>query len=312
MSDTLDPSAQAVLDAVAEAGLPSFETLSPAEARAAYIQRRGAAQPPMPALDRIEDMEIRTAEAQIPLRIYRPTPATGPAPALMFFHGGGWVIGNLESHNPVCRILAESSGMTVISVDYRLAPENRFPAGITDCIDATLWAHENAGTLGIDPDRMAVAGDSAGGGFAAAVALYMRDLGPMALKAQALIYPVTDLGMTHPSHSDPKTDMMLTHALMRWFRDNYIRSDADIDDWRASPLRAPSLEGLPPAHVLTAGFDPLCDEGRAYADRLRAAGVTVEEDRYPGLFHGFVTMGGAIPQAATAARTVGRWLAETV
>ena len=223
----------------------------------------------------------------------------------MFFHGGGFVIGNLDSHDVVCRKLAHEGELIVISVDYRLAPEHKFPAAVEDSIAATKWVAANAGQLGVDAARIMVGGDSAGGNLAAVTAIALRDTGPT-LAGQVLIYPATDFAMNHPSHSEPETSLLLTHTVIRWFIDHYL-GDADRNDWRASPARA-KLAGLPPAYVLVAGADPLRDEGHEYAERLRQAGVAVTYRYFPGQFHGFFTMGKLLNQANIAASEISAWL----
>jgi len=226
----------------------------------------------------------------------------------VFFHGGGWVIGDLDSHDVVCRQLADEGQLIVISVDYRLAPEHKFPAAVEDAISATQWVAANAIALGIDAARLCVGGDSAGGNLAAVVAIAARDGNGPALSGQVLIYPATDFAMTHPSHGEPETSVLLTHSVIRWFRDHYLNGAADVHDWRASPARATTLIGLPPAYVLTAGADPLRDEGDEYAQRLREAGVAVTHRSFPGQFHGFFTMGKLLQQANAAASDIGAWL----
>jgi len=217
------------------------------------------------------------------------------------------VIGNLDSHDVVCRKLADEGQLVVISVDYRLAPEHKFPAAVDDAVAATTWLAGHAGQLGIDASRLMVGGDSAGGNLAAVVAISARDNGP-ALAGQVLIYPAVDFAMKHPSHSEPETSVLLTHSVIKWFSAHYLNSVADGNDWRASPARVTSLAGLPPAYVLTAGADPLRDEGVEYAEHLRQAGVAVTYRHFPGQFHGFFTMGKLLPQANVAASDIGAWL----
>jgi acetyl esterase len=226
----------------------------------------------------------------------------------VFFHGGGWVIGDLDSHDVVCRKLAHEGELIVISIDYRLAPEHKFPAAVEDAIAATQWIAGHATELGIDATRLAVGGDSAGGNLAAVVAISARDGNGPAIAGQVLIYPAIDFAMTHPSHREPETSILLTHSVIKWFRDHYLSSAADVHDWRASPARAETLVGLPPAYVLTAGADPLRDEGDEYARRLKEAGVAVTTRSFPGQFHGFFTMGKLLQQANVAAEEIGVWL----
>jgi acetyl esterase len=311
MPVTLDPDAAAVFKAFQEAGRPPYETVSPTEARELYLKARFVSNPEPPELKSVRPLAIPAPHGSIPARLYKPLrlrEANGLAPCLVFFHGGGFVIGNLDSHDVVCRKLADEGQLIVIAVDYRLAPEHKFPAGVEDVVTATKWVADNARQLGIDASRLSVGGDSAGGNLAAVVAISARDGNGPAIAGQVLIYPGTDFAMTHPSHSEPETSILLTHSVIRWFRDNYLNGAADVDDWRASPARVKSLTGLPPAYVLTAGADPLRDEGDEYAKRLKEAGVPVTYRTFPGQFHGFFTMGKLLQQANVAAREIGDWL----
>jgi acetyl esterase len=311
MPVTLDPDAAAVYKAFQEAGRPAYETLSPDEARGFYLAGRAVSNPEPPELDQVAPLAIPAPHGAIPARIYTPKrlrKAGGLAPVLVFFHGGGWVIGDLESHDVVCRKLADQGELVVISVDYRLAPEHKFPAAVDDAIAATTWIAANAASLGLDASKLCVGGDSAGGNLAAVVALSARDGNGPAIAGQVLIYPATDFAMTHPSHREPETSILLTHSVIKWFRDHYLNGGADIHDWRASPARAKTLIGLPPAYVLTAGADPLRDEGDEYAKSLQAAGVPVTHRHFPGQFHGFFTMGKLLQQANVAATDIGGWL----
>jgi acetyl esterase len=311
MPVTLDPDASAVYKAFQEAGRPPYETVTPAEARELYLKGRFVTNPAPPELENVQPLAIPSPHGSIPARIYTPKTlrkADGLAPVLVFFHGGGWVIGNLDSHDVVCRKLADEGQLMVISVDYRLAPEHKFPAAVDDAIEATKWIAGNAEQLGIDASRLTVGGDSAGGNLAAVVAIAARDGNGPAITGQVLIYPATDFAMTHPSHSEPETSVLLTHSVIKWFRDHYLNGSPDAGDWRASPARAKTLTGLPPAYVLTAGADPLRDEGDEYAGRLKEAGVPVTYRTFPGQFHGFFTMGKLLQQANVAASDIGAWL----
>lgn len=310
MPVTYDPDAAAVLAAFRAAGRPPYETLTPAEAREMYLAARPVSQPEPPPIASAESLTIPGPAGGIPARLYKPLTlrqSGGLSPCLVFFHGGGWVIGNLDSHDVVCRTLADEGQLIVISVDYRLAPEHKFPAAVDDAVAATEWISANARGLGVDPSRLIVGGDSAGGNLSAVVAIHAREAGPK-LAGQVLIYPATDFTMTHPSHSEPETSAILTHTVIRWFRDHYIGGASDGEDWKASPARAGTLAGLPPAFVLTAGADPLRDEGDEYAQRLGDAGVPVTYRSYPGQFHGFITMGKILPKAGVALREIGDWL----
>lgn len=311
MPAILDPDAAAVFKAFQEAGRPPYETVGHTVARELYLAGRVVSNPEPPELESVKPLSIPAPHGFIPARIYtpkNPRQVDGLAPALVFFHGGGWVIGDLDSHDVVCRKLADEGRLIVISVDYRLAPEHKFPAAVDDSIAATKWIAENARQLGIDASKLSVGGDSAGGNLAAVVAISARDGDGPAIASQVLIYPATDFAMTHPSHSEPETSLLLTHSVIKWFRDHYLNGAADVHDWRASPARATTLVGLPPAYVLTAGADPLRDEGDEYADRLKQAGVAVTYRHFPGQFHGFFTMGKLLQQANVAASEIGAWL----
>jgi acetyl esterase len=311
MPVTLDADAAFVYKAFQEAGRPAYESLSPAEAREYYRQARFVTNPEPPLLKSVEPLTIPAPHGSIPARRYTPKTlrqSNGLAPCLIFFHGGGWVIGDLDTHDVVCRKLADEGQLIVISVDYRLAPEHKFPAAVDDALEATAWIAGHAKELGIDASRLLVGGDSAGGNLAAVVALAARDGNGPTISGQVLIYPATDFSMTHPSHREPETSILLTHSVIRWFRDHYLRSAADEGDWRASPARAERLAGLPPAFVLTAGADPLRDEGEEYAKRLKQAGVAVTFRTFPGQFHGFITMGKLLNQANIAGAEIGAWL----
>jgi acetyl esterase len=308
MPVVLDADAAAVYKAFLEANRPPYENGTPAEAREMYLAARFATNPEPPELESAKPLSIPAAHGSIPARIYTPKKLRkkdGLAPCLVFLHGGGFVIGNLDSHDVVCRKLAHEGEMIVISVDYRLAPEHKFPAAPEDAIVATKWVADNAKQLGVDAARIVVGGDSAGGNLAAVTAIALRESGPK-LAGQLLIYPSTDFRMNHPSHSEPETSILLTHSVIQWFIDHYM-GDADRDDWRASPARA-KLAGLPPAYVLVAGGDPLRDEGNEYAERLKAAGVGVTYRFFPGQFHGFLTMGKLLNQANIAASEISAWL----
>jgi acetyl esterase len=311
MPVTLDPDAAFVFKAFQEAARPAYETLSPEEAREYYREARFVCSPEPPELKSVVPLAVPAPHGLIPGRIYTPNKlrqADGIAPCLVFFHGGGWVIGDLDTHDVVCRKLADEGQLIVISIDYRRAPEHKFPAAVDDAIAATAWIAAHAKGLGIDATRLLVGGDSAGGNLATVAAIAARDGNGPAISGQVLIYPATDFTMAHPSHSEPETSILLTHSVIRWFRDHYLNGTADIHDWRASPALAKTLVGLPPAYVLTAGADPLRDEGDDYARRLTQAGVAVTHRTFPGQFHGFFTMGKLLQQANIAASEIGAWL----
>jgi acetyl esterase len=303
----LDPQVQAVIDMVARSGRPAYHTLSPKDARQLFLETRPAATPTPPEIGSVRNVVAETPQGAIPLRVYRPAGVAGAAalPAYVYFHGGGWVIGDLETHDVLCRQLTAASGASVISVDYRLAPEHKFPAAADDAWAATHWIVAHAAELGLDAGRLAVGGDSAGGNLAAVVALMARDAGGPAIRQQVLIYPVTDVMRETRSYADFADGYMFTRDSMRWFVAHYLRSRDDASDWRVSPLRAPSLAGLPPALIVTAGFDLLRDDGEMYAGRLRDAGVTVDYVCYGGMIHGFAGMGRLIDTAQRVVSLIG-------
>ena len=279
---TLDPGAQKVLDLIEESGRPPFEAFSVPEAREAYVSSRKALQPDPIDIAEVRDLSMPGPAGAIPLRLYRGRPlvAGEPQPVLVFYHGGGWVIGDLESHDTVCRELAHQSGCTIIAVDYRLAPEHVFPAAVDDCIAATEWVVANAAELGVDADRLAVGGDSAGGNLAAVVAIHARDNGGPAIKFQLMIYPATDMRMETASYA-AATHPPVTRATMEWFIDLYMPDKSQRTDWRASPLLAKDLSNLPPSFTITAGYDPLSDEAEQYVEALEAAGSPAKLRRFP-------------------------------
>lgn len=291
----LHPQAELLIAAATAAGLPPIEELSSDEARRHYNQR-SAELPANPTVGEVSNRTIPGRGGELPIRIYRPVD-TGPAsaegtqtPALMFFHGGGWVIGTIDTHDVVCRALCEATSATVVSVDYRLAPEHPFPAAPDDCTAATKWVATNGAEIGVDGTRLAVCGDSAGGNLAAVVALDCAD-GPK-ISAQALVYPAVDATREEAgSLVDNAEGYLLTTAAMRWFYDHYVADQSQLSDARCSPLLT-DLAGQPPAIVMTAEYDPLRDEGEAYADALRSAGVEVEFFQYDGQVHTFFTQVG--------------------
>ena len=294
----LDPQAQSLVDAMAKLNLKPIEDSTPEEARES-MRSRTAALGPFPDVAAVTDRRVPVQGAEITVRLYAPAGA-GPHPALVFYHGGGWVIGDLDTHDGLCRTLTNAAGCIVASVDYRLAPETKYPAAAEDSYAALVWLAANAARLGIDPRRIAVGGDSAGGNLSTVVALMARDRKGPALAAQILIYPVTDHNLDTPSYHENATGYVLTREGMRWFWRHYLVREEQGQEPLASPLRAPSLAGLPPALVITAACDPLRDEGEAYAARLRDAGVPVTLTRYDGMFHGFIRMTRFLDKARAA------------
>lgn len=298
----LDPHAKQLIDFLASRNLPSFHTLSPVEARAFYKDRRSATQPDPQPVAAVEELAVPGPAGNVPVRSYRPQGISADAvlPALVYYHGGGHTIGDLDTHDTLCRELCNQSGYAVFSVDYRLGPEHKFPAAVDDSFAALHWIATNAGRLSIDTGKLAVGGDSAGGNLAAVMSLLARDQGGPAIAFQLLIYPATDLRFLTPSHKANGQGYLLTTEVIEYFTASYLNKDSDRLDWHASPALAKDHRGLPPALIVTAGYDPLRDEGKDYADLLRAAGNQVEYIDYPGQIHGFITMGKVIAQANEA------------
>jgi acetyl esterase len=286
MTMPLHPQAQIMCDVVNAMGGPaaSDDRLQEARDGLAVLTASGAGEPQPVA--QVEDRTVPGPHGDIPVRIYRPVDVTG-LPVLVWLHGGGWTIGSVECHDPITRAIANAAECVVLSVDYRLAPEHPFPAPLDDCWAALQWVAANASDFGGDPDRIAVGGDSAGGNLSAVCALLARDAGAPQLALQLLVYPVTDGARDTESYTTNGTGYLLERSQMDWFYDCYLRDGVDSSDWRVSPLRVPSLEGVAPALVITAEFDPLRDEGEAYAKRLADAGVPVTLARYDGMIHAF-------------------------
>jgi acetyl esterase len=298
----LDPQARKLLDLIESRGIPPTHTLSPEEARRFYRERRSVTQPEPPAVAQSRQLQAPGPHGAISLRMVRPLGSADDAmlPALVFFHGGGWVIGDLETHDTLCRQLANGAGCAVLSVDYRMGPEHRFPAAVDDCVAALAWVAREAGALGLDASRIAVGGDSAGGNLAAVIALAARDAGGPSLAYQLLIYPATDMRRIAPSHAHNGQGYLLTSETIAWYHDHYIDDPRHDLDWRASPLLHADFANLPPALVLTAGYDPLRDEGLQYAQRLSEAGNRVSYVCFERQIHGFILMGRVIDEANDA------------
>jgi acetyl esterase len=293
---SVHPEVAALLERAARSPLPPYHAVSPFVARRIYRDTRAALAPKPPEVAQVGLQVFGNAVA---VRCYRPV-RDAVLPALVFFHGGGWTIGDLDTHDVLCRQLANGARCAVFSVDYRLAPEHPFPAAVEDCFFVTKEVHQHAEELKIDPKRIAVGGDSAGGNLAAVVALLARDRGAPPLAGQLLIYPATDQRCGFPSHERNARGYLLTREAIGFFRNAYLPREKDRSDCRASPLLAASHAGLPPAFVLTAAYDPLVDEGRAYAERLAQAGVEVEYRECPDMVHGFVLFGGVVAAANAA------------
>jgi len=304
LGNKLYPEVRTLLEANEAEGGPAIETLSPGEARQAAIDALKAVAGQPEEIGRVEDLRIPHPERPIPIRIYSPA-AEGPSPCLVYFHGGGWVLCDLDTHDAVCRAIARRAGAVVVAVDYRLSPEHKFPAAVEDCFAATQWVAANAARLAVDPRRIAVGGDSAGGNLSAVMCLKSRDEGSPALALQVLVYPVTNLAsFDTPSYREFAEGYYLTRAEMEWFRGHYLARSEDARSPYASPLLAPELRGLPPALVITAECDTLRDEGEAYAKRLAEAGVEVTCTRYGGMIHPFFSLGGVFSQGRRAIEQV--------
>ena len=311
MAAKLHPDAARLVHTMRLAGRPPFEEMSPAEARIAYAASRAALQRPPADVANVRDLSMPGPAGTIPLRLYRGlgTADAAALPCLLYLHGGGWVVGDLGSHDGVCRRLANIAGCCVAAVDYRLAPEHPFPAAVDDAAAAYSAVVANAAAWGIDPERIAVGGDSAGGNLAAVLALMGREGALPKPVFQLLIYPAVDLACAAGSYARVTSGVPLTAATMRWFIDWYVPEARDRVDWRASPLRAASLAGTPPAFVMTVAHDPLCDEGRAYAERLEQDGVAVTALHVADQAHGLLTMGAVIGPAELYLQIIGQTLA---
>jgi len=290
----INPQVQGLLEELAKQGLPPFEQMSPTQARLVALGFRDLQGEPENVRE-IKDILVPGPAGSLPVRVYHPSPGKS-LPLVVFYHGGGWVIGDVEIADKPCRALANASQCVIASVNYRLSPETKFPGPAEDCYAATKWLTEHARDIGADGRLVVVAGDSAGGNLAAVVALMARDRGGPTLAYQLLIYPVTTTakGNQFASYRDNGEGYLLTKAGMEWFWDHYLASPDDGKNPYASPLHASSLSGLPPAMVITAEFDPLRDEGQAYARRLQEAGVKVKSSHYDGMIHGILWMAGAL------------------
>ena len=295
----LDADMKALLDQMAAAKTPSFHRMTPQAARE-QMARRMAGGEPVPVA-RVEDRKVAGPNGDIRIRIYTPE-GDGPFGALVYFHGGGWVVGDIEMTDQPCRMVTNAAGCVTVSVDYRLAPEHKFPAGPEDCYAATKWVAENGRAIGVDAKRIAVGGTSAGGNLAAATALMARDRGGPGIAYQLLIYPATRRELDTPSHQQFANDgyYVLSRADMEWFWGHYLAREADALNPYACPARAETLAGLPPAMVMTAEYDPLRDEGEAFAARLREEGVATVLKRYEGVTHGFFGMPSLVEKSRQA------------
>jgi acetyl esterase len=300
---SLHPLIQKTLNFIYAGGREPLHFMSPAVARAHYEATHAFLDMPLPQVDEVRDIIIPGPAGEIAARVYCPqgTAGHGDLPVMVYFHGGGWVIGSIKTHDRVCRYMANAAKAVVVSVDYRLAPEHKFPAGFEDCLAAVTWVSAHGGEIGADARHLAVAGDSAGGNLAAALTHWCRDHGGPHIAYQILIYPVTDpLEAGYASRSRYSEGYFLEQSMIDWFLAQYVSSPVDGGNILVSPLRAENFAGLPPAFITTAGLDPLCDEGKAYADKLSAAGVPVTYRCHEQMIHGFITMGGLIPDARHA------------
>jgi acetyl esterase len=299
-----------VIERMARAHQAPYYTLTPAQAKAAYEKGAGVLEVPKPQLARVEDFAVPARDGHaLPARLYAPSQAR--LPVLLFFHGGGFTVGSIATHDTLCRVLSEKSGCAVVSVDYRLAPEHKFPTASNDAWDACLFVAKSAAELGLDGSRLALGGDSAGGTLAAVCAILARDAGlPVGL--QMLFYPGTTAHQDTASHQRFAEGPLLGEPLITWFFAQYLNGPAERDDWRFAPLNAEDVEGVAPAWVGLAECDPVVDEGIAYADKLRAAGVPVDLEIYRGVIHEFVKMGRAIPEALQAQADAARALKEAL
>jgi acetyl esterase len=297
----LDPQAQALMQLMIDKGVPPVHTMTPEEARASYRSRRAFTQPDAPEVFKVEDKEVSANGVNVPVRVYHPHAAQSHSalPGLVYLHGGGWTIGDLDTHDVLCRSLCLQAGIVVVSVDYRMGPEHKFPAAYDDSVAAFNWTVAQAASLGIDASRIAIGGDSAGGNLAAAACLGLRGQSVQAA-FQLLIYPATIMWQDTASYHANGKGYMLTKESIAYYTESYLRNREDAKDWRASPQLADSHAGLPPAFIITAGFDPLRDEGLMYANALTKAGVSSQYICFERQIHGFITMGRVMQEANTA------------
>jgi acetyl esterase len=302
----LNPKIEQVLDMIARAKRPPYHELTASQARSSYEKSAPILEIPSAPMFSVEDLAVPVRDGStIRARLYHPEPPSWaePAPALVYFHGGGFTVGSVDTHDALCRMLARDGRCAVLSVDYRLAPEHKFPTAVDDAFDALAWLHANAAVHGVDAARIAVGGDSAGGTLATVCAVLARDAG-IALALQLLIYPGTTGHQQTDSHERLADGFLLSSQTIQWFFRQYLREAADRDDWRFAPLDgtrgAPDFRGVAPAWIAIAEYDPLVDEGTTYADKLRAARNTVTLARYDGMIHEFFKMGGYVPEVAQA------------
>lgn len=308
----LDPQAAAFLEQLARQRAHPIETLPVDLTRRAALLGAGISVDP-PELALVEDRKIlRNDGTELLIRITVPKDESGPRAVCLYFHGGGWVLNSVETHDDLVRRLTAESGCVFINVEYRLAPEFKYPAALEDAYTALLWTHEHAAELGCDSDRIAVAGDSAGGNLAAALCLMARDRGGPPIASQALIYPITDCDFERRSYHENAEGYFLTRKEMKWFWNHYVATSDQMSEPYASPIRADSLANLPPAIVLTAEYDPLRDEGEAYAEALRSAGVPVTFYRYDGMIHAFVRRVHQFDAAFCAIQKISQHLRSTI
>jgi len=313
VASALDPQIRALLEQASESNAPELCTFPIEKARELYQGNAATLAGEPPKVGKSVDRSIAGPGGDLPMRIYWPdTQADTKLPVLLFFHGGGWCIGSPETHDHVCRWLTANSDCIVVSVDYRMGPEHKFPAAVDDAVAATEWVLENAAEIGADRQRVGVGGDSAGGNLAAVVSLIMRDRNAGSIRAQLLIYPATDMTMSHESHKLFGAGYRLTRAMMVWSVVNYLQAGADVFDFRASPIMASDHTNLPSAMIITAEFDPLRDEAEAYAVKLRESGVSVSGVCYDGMIHGFIGMTGVVDAAMTALLDASAFLKETL
>ena len=306
-SRTMDPKAQIVGEFVKSIRVPGYFPPLP-ELRQQLRTMVTLMDEPAPALERVEDLRIPGPAGEIPARAYAPRAGQTPLPIVAYFHGGGWVQGDLETHHGLCARLAKHADVLVVAVDYRLAPEHKFPAAVEDCLAAYRWLRAHGREIAGDATRVAVAGDSAGGNLSAVVSQLAAQNGGPVPTCQVLIYPSVDFSLETQSHRELADGHVIPRDRITWYSEQYLRGEADKADLRASPLRAASLAGQPPAMIVTAGFDPLRDEGQAYAEKLRQAGVEVVYREYPGQIHAFVSLTKAIPQGMACTLEIAEYL----